>query len=152
MCLSSLNFSTKYNNKSHSYTAFGFKSIRESDVLVNGKIKASLKKWQRAEFNQSFNKITPSRTVFIENDGDLASLDKTYHPGFHIFISKSDAENYHSLTKNKIIVRVEYKNIIAFGKQRLFKRPFKVDAQGNLIRSYGECVVAEYMRIIEVVK
>ena len=29
MCLSSLNFSTKYNNKSHSYTAFGFKSLNE---------------------------------------------------------------------------------------------------------------------------
>ena len=122
------------------------------EVLVNDKIKASLKKWRRAEFNQSTNKVTPSETVFIENDTDFVSVDKEYHPGFHIFISKSDAENYHSLTKNKVIVKVEYKNIIAFGKQRLFKGPFKIDEQGNVVRSYGECVIAEYMRLIEVVK
>lgn len=61
---------------------------------------------------------------------------RDYSPGFHIFLTKEAAKNYANCG---VIVKVEYKNVIAFGTNEAII--------GN---SSAPCVVAEYMRVVEI--
>jgi hypothetical protein len=62
--------------------------------------------------------------------------DIHYSPGFHIFLTKEAAQNY---THRGVIVKVEFKNVIAFGTN-----------ETNVNGASAPCVVAEYMRVVEI--
>jgi hypothetical protein len=74
-----------------------------------------------------------------------SSYDVPYDVGFHIFVSKQDAdsmakewmENYHHT--NLVVHQVYYKDVVAVGTN-------EVDCFGNAFR-YGLCVVAKQIKV-----
>lgn len=123
MCLESVK--KNYKNVKERDFGIGYKRlVQDSDGIhfrspINGKgVNYVAGKWYQA-------------------DGD--SIDATngeeYKAGFHIFLSKKDAEEYTYATAP--VVRVRYRDVVAFG-------PNKIRIRGQEV---GDCVISREMMI-----
>lgn len=131
MCLSSVRFALNHNGIGVGYKAVSIiyldslerlnwssKCVRDNDWSKN---------WQEAK-----NKIDDGKVVLFTRDGS------PYPIGFHILLSTRDAKLY---SYSSQIWQVEYKEILAFGKQASVYTSKVLD-----------CVIAKYMRFVKKVK
>ena len=150
MCLTKVNFTTKYNRKSREFTCVGYKILKPASCL---------KKQTNSTYNVDFNYHLTYDLVLLKNatkwkkanfsfysksskpfsvETDLSG--NKYPPGFHIFVNRMDAERY----STGVLVEVEYKDVLCFGKQ----------LTGNLgQRNYdAQCVIARQMKLVKPLK
>lgn len=138
MCLHNLykNFSMEWNSKEKDFVGFGYKKYN-SYYLTNDKP------------NSEGNSVKLS-TVWREAQADhygkksKQSIESTdtgtpYWPGFHIFLKKEDAQKYWG----DVVVKVMFKGLIGIGTN---------ETNAYYDTKYGACVIARYMKFIEVVK
>lgn len=147
MCLKTLNLALKYNSKTKEYTGFGYKVLSSFVFNSSGKLDETTDKCKRKKWSKKWKRAVGwYYTKSLQENEEYANKkgkgikDKQYYPGFHIFLTPEDAKSYNP---TGVVVKVEYKNVLAFGTN---------DAGfQNGKRVSGPCVVAEYMRIVEVV-
>ncbi len=142
MCMSSVFFTTGLKpNVDGDWVGVGYKSIPEVYILdktgrVNfSKAKMKLKNWSTKWANAFKNHNKYSNLSIKSSNGIF------YPKAFHIFTKLEDARKYGEGVNN-IVVRVEYKNVLAAGR----------NSTSYSQRTSGPCVIAQYMRIVEVIK
>jgi hypothetical protein len=129
MCMNKVDFSLVYNAKSNSYIGVGYKKIHKEKAKKYGKT------WHRATGSIVDNADLDYK--FLRTSVSRPTPGSSYHNGFHIFLNKVDAESYSRNLTDLIVVKVEYKNVLGFGTNKTADRS-------------GPCVIAEYMRVVEV--
>lgn len=124
MCLSTVDFALDKNGIGEGYKVL---PIAYFDSLLRLKPVAKnngwSKTWQKAK-----------AIGFIKTN-----QYEEYYPGFHIFTKLEDALNYNLLQQYYVLVKVNYRNVTAFGQNST--------ANNN---GRGPCVIAEEMKIKEV--
>lgn len=129
MCLRTVSLNLKFRKGANAYIGQGYKHILVSDLEKFGKIGV----WKRATGDYDYKRKSLGSSL-VSSSYYYGNGEK-YHPGFHIFTKQKDAEVYSSSNKN--IYLVEFKNVVAFG----------TNSVGSLSKA-GDCVVAEYMKIV----
>jgi hypothetical protein len=143
MCMTTTTFLTKWYPKEKAWVGIGYKAY--DDILDSlkrpnwSKHSKGLKPnvWITADGSWGCSGLS------IEKNNSVESLDYIAHSryprGFHIWLDYNHALKY-SNGVNTVIVKVLYKNILAFGQ--------------NSINwdSMGPCIITKNMKILEVVK
>lgn len=89
-------------------------------------------------------KISKNKWLLSSKIGSIYSDDdKSYNPGFHIFLNQQDAENYYSYKNNVVIVRVKFKDVVGFGTN---------GTSAGILSTAGPCIIARKMLVEKVVK
>lgn len=142
VCLSICDLALTYSKKDRCFIGTGYKAVDFSFIKT-------ARNWIRCTGNRYSGK-------FISGSSIMADNYKSYYPGFHIFLDLKSAVNYHNLSNLKYhstytkgynqdrIIKVEYKNVIAYGKNH-------TNSGENRRRESGPCVVSEYIRYLETV-
>jgi hypothetical protein len=109
----------------------GYKAIAKDNIVYD---KGG--SWRLSSFNKCWSKRW-------RKSGRYSNLEPNYILGFHIFLNKNDASRYGARYYGPglySVVKVEYKDVLAFGY--------------NTTRKYrnGKCVIADRMRIVEIIK
>lgn len=147
MCLENSNLNMSYSKKEGCFTGFGFKKLDISiPKNIRNKSEKTILKWLNTQYGVSSHlkggwmEATGTRSGKTFNR-DIREQDceyGRYWPGFHIFLKEDDADVYYS--GFGIVVKVEYAEVTDFG----------FNETDNSIGE-GPCVVARYMRIVEIV-
>jgi hypothetical protein len=117
MCLKSTKFALDYDSKSRKFIGYGWRCMYVSSEQYQ---------WQKAQYH---NAGKPHK-IGCDNGKD------TYIPGFHIFVNRKDAVKYAG-GDDTYIVKVAYRNVIAFGSQTT-----------SSSRALGDCIIAQEMKVI----
>lgn len=131
MCLRTCGLSLTYDSKTKDFVGVGYKIVSDHVVERMGK------RWHAAKFNMEIGSgVTPTARIRSER-GPV-----NYPPGFHIFLDKRAAQGYSTYHDRKKIVKVLFRDVVAFGTNKI-----KVSYNSRLSQP---CVVARYMKIDEV--
>lgn len=135
MCLKSIDLILKWNRWEKAYVGIGYK-VYENDRVLDKKV------WLEA--NGYWGHITlsdkglPSKLI-QSTKGD------TYHPGFHIFLNKKDAEDYEKISGHQVYL-VRFKDVLGYGMNITNRHKRSKD------KRLGKCVISRYMKIVEKIK
>lgn len=138
MCLKSTKdgFALEYDSNVKDFVGYGYKILEE--VVYN-----KYKRWKEAKGNKFDENLYALKAEV--NTSDNKSV---YYPGFHIFINKEDARNYRHAEYGSKVVKVKYRGVVAFGTNEVDF--INKNIYGN--KTYGPCVIARYMKLVEVLK
>lgn len=146
MCLTTADLAISYSKEEKAFVGIGYKKmvLRDINGRINWSIIGGKNKWLEAEGqNPVFEHKRYVDKYAVEVVLSSKSRNGFYYPGFHIFLEKNDAKRYLN-SKDFSVVKVMYKNIVAFGENFV-----TYDDTGSKI--LGKCVVAEYMKYLEVI-
>lgn len=131
MCLRTVDFSLLWDKRQKDFVGYGYKRI-EHDLLNK------YKRWHTATGNINVTQRTikePAKNILADKT-KFADDRALYHPGFHIFLEKCDAEKY-DVYIDYPVVKVMFKGVIAFGTNATKYH-------------FGPCVIATHMKVVEV--
>lgn len=143
MCLHNLhrNFSMEWNEKEKDFIGYGYKCYPSYRFNDNGKPNKKYcetarlsTRWQEASGSICSGGGTKAKVEYTDNG-------ISYWPGFHIFLKEKDARDYYYTT----VAKVMFKGLIGIGSNETG------DSSNNSDR-YGACVIARYMKFLEIVK
>jgi hypothetical protein len=132
MCLHETQLVLTWDKNAKAYVGEGYKNLPKEKV-------GRLGRWQEAIGNSSgYGKPEELRSRFQTTD-----TSKVYHPGFHIFLNEQDAREYKYGKLSNEIVKVKFKVVLAFGTN-------EVNYKSGVGMAYGPCVIAQYMKPVEI--
>lgn len=146
MCMSSVLFTTNLKpNKDGDWVGVGYKSIPATAILdKNGRVNFSKQKMRHKNWSTKWANAFETHSIYSSTKFDYRAIKSSkgtqYPRAFHIFTKLEDAKTYGS-GYDSVIVKVEYKNVLAAGRNST-----------SYVSGTGPCVIAQYMRIVEVVK
>lgn len=149
MCLTTADLAISYSLKEKAFVGIGYKKVfmTDSSGRINWSMVGGKNKWLEAKgHNPLFNNEQFVDKCTTETVLSSKSRNSYYYPGFHIFLDEKDARQYLHGTNTPSVVKVMYKNIVAFGENFV---TYKNSLTGGKI--LGKCVVAEYMKYLEVI-
>lgn len=126
MCLSTIKF--KLQRIDDEIVGIGYKHISKANLDSLGRLNWA--KIKKCDWTMNWSQ---AKHIY-EN---LYTPGGCYPYGFHIFLKKEDADNYPFECNFGITVQVAFKDVLAFGTNRLYHNG-----------KYGECIIADKMRII----
>lgn len=147
MCMSSVLFTTGLApNSDGDWVGVGYKAIPNTFILdKSGRVNFSNGRMRRKNWSARWANAFKNHNKFSNLAVDYTTIKSGngihYPRAFHIFTKLEDARRYGESTKD-IIVKVEYKNVLAAGRNNT----------SWSAGTSGPCVIAQYMRIVEVVK
>lgn len=143
MCMSSIKFMLNLRpNDDGDFVGVGFKSLPSNFILdKTGRINYAKKNMKKRQWSKNWkDAFSHSGPTTIK-----ASRGGWYQRGFHIFLNMEDARKYES---SGVLVRVEFKNVLAFGNNPV--RSYQFWPFSYSVNTYGPCIISQYMRIVEV--
>lgn len=124
----------EWNNHERAFVGYGYKvypSYYFKDNKPYGwypKNKKLSSKWQEAD-GSNYEKT--------KKQHETTDNGVNYWPGFHIFLKQKDAKNYDGVGT---VIKVMFKDLICIGTNETYTN------------RYGACVIARYMKFIEICK
>jgi hypothetical protein len=147
MCLHKITFSLNRNDEGE-YVGKGYKVI---DIVTRWDGK-ELDKPELVSQNRDYfyaqNEWMQTNPAYQTQQEIWEEDNLKYYPGFHIFLNLDDARA-HAKPSGGNVFEVEYQNVLAFGPN-LVSVSFNED--GAVINKYGDCIVAQKLRILDEVK
>ncbi len=139
MCMNSTTFTTKWCPKEKAWVGIGYKAYDDC-VDKSGRVRwerlnnVKPKVWMTAHGN--FGSKAVKGSLKADNTVDCYEYMNGYPRAFHIWLKEKDAQDYRS-NINGIVVKVLYKNVLAFGTNYC--------SGGS-----RDCLISQDMKILEV--
>lgn len=151
MCMNKSNLNMEYDKNEGCFVGYGYKQLTHHipvnirkrgdkailDYLTKkySEYKHLQAGWMEARGAMS---LYGSKSKFKRDTKEYDSNGGSYWPGFHIFLKEQDARSYYH---DGIVVKVKYAEVTDFGTN---------DTDND--EGEGPCVIARYMKFIEVVE
>ncbi len=145
MCMSTVAFASTYDKKREEFIGIGYKNLSKFEVCTKEskyeKLLPHKKTWKQASLTKGGSRNRDlTLMVHAVSNGQV----RAYAPGFHIWTCEKDAVDYSGSDSSKVIVKVEFKDVIAFGTNEVYGAGMTYDKR--------PCIIARWMRLVEVIR